>query len=754
MENYEVMRLVGEGSFGRVFQAKQKADSRIVALKVISKRGRSQKELKGLRRECEIQRHLHHPNIIQMLDSFETEDEIYVITEFAHKELYIILGKEGYLPEERVRTIVWDLVSALYYLHSHRVLHRDLKPQNILLDCNDCAKLCDFGFARNMSTGTHVLTSIKGTPLYMAPELIEEHPYDHNADLWSLGCIIYELLVGAPPFCTTSILHLVRLIRHEQVQWPNFISEDCISFLQGLLQKDPSKRLTWPEILQHPFVEGHVIMNDDAGTIPLTKPLPPLELEAKERQFQDLAQKSAVQSKARAISPLECNKEQIKLPEVGLPETPEHSQNQPQLDVFVQINDENNKMTAPNISNLNISIDKKSLAAVENYELKCSKSREGHLTKLSQNLDNFAKKINSSDSKKSKDCDTKLSVNKNNSVRESQDSNREDSNKTPTKPNTLQNWNWTEDSQPIECEEWLAFLQRSMQEIMSGELGSLCQSNLASIIIAPLRNPNASCKVLEYIACLLSLPFVVPEVPEEVLTKIRTVYLDIKVIPNLIYASKLLVKYKHVAGTSSNDTTPTPTNTPLPCIQAVSENYRSMSDLSADDLQALEYMYLLICRLVHHEDQFINQFCDAVMLLNVTSLIQQFLLLSKRKLRVVTDIIAIFTQVLKKFPENAELVEKVLFSTPVNSSLQSKCPIDIVHLLRHSNPLLRARVCYLLRLLAKFSCRTLQTAWNVRMQETLEALVYDSIENVRNAAEATVSELKHFPFYEQEKLCQ
>lgn len=231
------------------------------------------------------------------------------------------------------------------------------------------------------------------------------------------------------------------------------------------------------------------------------------------------------------------------------------------------------------------------------------------------------------------------------------------------------------------------------------------------------------------------------------------VFLDIKVIPNLIYASKLLVKYKHVAGTSSSDTTPTPTNTPLPSIQAVSENYRSMSDLSADDLQALEYIYLLICRLVYHEDQFINQFCDAVMLLNVTSLIQQFLLLcmynlalfyyckfiiflltAKRKLRVVTDIIAIFTQVLKKFPENAELVEKVLFSTPVNSSLQPNCPIDIVHLLRHSNPLLRARVCYLLRLLAKFSCRTLQTAWNVRMQETLEALVYDSIENVRNVS--------------------
>ncbi|KAJ8932532.1 hypothetical protein NQ318_000649 [Aromia moschata] len=230
MEKYEVIGTLGEGSFGRVYKAKQISDGTFVALKVISKRGRSAKELKGFRRECEIQRDLHHPNIIQMLDSFETENEIVVITEFAHKVLTTVLGKEGYLPEERVQPIVWDLVSALYYLHSNRVLHRDLKPQNILLDLKNRAKLCDFGFARNMSTGTHVLTSIKGTPLYMAPELIDEQPYDYNADLWSLGCIIYELLLGTPPFCTASILHLIRLIRHEQIQWPTFLSENCTSF--------------------------------------------------------------------------------------------------------------------------------------------------------------------------------------------------------------------------------------------------------------------------------------------------------------------------------------------------------------------------------------------------------------------------------------------------------------------------------------------------------------------------------------------
>lgn len=234
MNNYEIIGLLGEGSFGRVYKAKRLDSfngSKLVAYKAISKVGRTAKELKGLRKECEIQRTLEHPNIIQMLDAFETDKEIVVITEFAYRDLHFILGQRRRLAEDRVQRIVWNLVSALYYLHSHRVLHRDLKPQNILLDKNECAKLCDFGFATSMSTGTHVLTSIKGTPLYMAPELIEELPYDHNVDLWSLGCIIYELLVGSTPFYTNSIIHLIRLIKEKQIQWPTFLSADCTTFL-------------------------------------------------------------------------------------------------------------------------------------------------------------------------------------------------------------------------------------------------------------------------------------------------------------------------------------------------------------------------------------------------------------------------------------------------------------------------------------------------------------------------------------------
>lgn len=177
-----------------------------------------------------------------------------MITEFAQGELFEILEDDRNLPENEVRKIAQQLVHALYYLHSHRIIHRDMKPQNILISANGIVKLCDFGFARSMSTNTIVLTSIKGTPLYMAPELVQELPYNHTVDLWSLGVIIYELFVGTPPFYTNSIYTLIHLIVKDPVKFPDNMSPEFKSFLQGLLNKAPNERLTWPELLQHPFV--------------------------------------------------------------------------------------------------------------------------------------------------------------------------------------------------------------------------------------------------------------------------------------------------------------------------------------------------------------------------------------------------------------------------------------------------------------------------------------------------------------------
>ncbi|CAD8055051.1 unnamed protein product [Paramecium sonneborni] len=255
MENYHVLHLIGEGSFGKVYKGRWKKSNQMAALKFISKRGKTEKDLANLRQEIEILRRLKHENIILLLDAFETQGEFCLVTEFAQGELYEILEDDHNLPESEVRKIAQQLVRALHYLHSNRIIHRDMKPQNILLSANGVVKLCDFGFARAMSTNTQVLHSIKGTPLYMAPELVQEQPYNHTVDLWSLGVILYELFVGQPPFYTNQIYSLIQLIIKDPVKYPDNMSPEFKSFLKGLLNKTPSDRLGWPDLLNHPFIQ-------------------------------------------------------------------------------------------------------------------------------------------------------------------------------------------------------------------------------------------------------------------------------------------------------------------------------------------------------------------------------------------------------------------------------------------------------------------------------------------------------------------
>ncbi|GAB4815111.1 hypothetical protein N2152v2_002157 [Parachlorella kessleri] len=240
---YKIIELVGEGSFGKT-----------VAVKLITKHGKNEKDIRNLRQEIDILRKLQHENIIQMLDAFETKTDFCVVTELGQGELFQILEDDQSLPEDVVRSIARQLVRALHYLHTNRIIHRDMKPQNILVSANGAVKLCDFGFARAMSSSTLVVTSIKGTPLYMAPELVQEQPYNHTVDLWSLGVILYELFVGQPPFYTNSIYTLIKQIVRDPVRYPATMSADFRSFLQGLLEKQPSRRLDWPALLEHPFV--------------------------------------------------------------------------------------------------------------------------------------------------------------------------------------------------------------------------------------------------------------------------------------------------------------------------------------------------------------------------------------------------------------------------------------------------------------------------------------------------------------------
>ncbi|KAJ9592269.1 hypothetical protein L9F63_001165, partial [Diploptera punctata] len=295
---------------------------------------------------------------------------------------------------------------------------------------------------------------------------------------------------------------------------------------------------------------------------------------------------------------------------------------------------------------------------------------------------------------------------------------------------TLNYWKCDSDVNPIENDEWLAFLQHTMEEIMEGEVDSLQQCSFVGVVVSPLRNSSASCRVMEYVSCLLSLPFVVGGVTEEDISKLRQVYLEVKIVPNLVYASKLLARRK---GYDSDD--PMPPQCPV-------------SDLSADELQALECMYLLLCNLVHTNEHFLLQFCDSVVILNATTLLQQLLLLDRRKIRVVTDLVAILCHILRELPENASLVEQIIFT----KGLKGSAGVDIIRMLTHHSPTLKSRTCALLQLLGRYSCQALRSNWNMRLREELENLQHDSSHIVEMAAKEAVGELKQLAFYSDNKI--
>lgn len=253
MQDYQLLDQVGEGSFGRVFKARKKYTSMIVAIKMINKVGQTSDDLTSFRREIDILRRVDHPHIMRMIDVFETDTEFCVVSEFGCGDLFQAVQDRN-LSERSLRNIAAQLVSALCYLHDQHIIHRDLKPQNVLIVSKKIVKICDFGFARALSTTTLVLTSIKGTPLYMAPELVQEHPYDEKVDVWSLGVILFELFFGTPPFVASSLYKLIPMIIGNPVIFPGPISEKFKSFLTMMLQKDPKRRASCKELQSHPFI--------------------------------------------------------------------------------------------------------------------------------------------------------------------------------------------------------------------------------------------------------------------------------------------------------------------------------------------------------------------------------------------------------------------------------------------------------------------------------------------------------------------
>ncbi|XP_067314312.1 aurora kinase A [Pseudorasbora parva] len=254
IENFDIGRALGKGKFGSVYLARERQTKFILALKVLFKK---QLEKAGvehqLRREVEIQSHLRHPNILRLYGYFHDTARVYLILEFAPKgELYGELQRCGTFDDQRSATYIMELADALSYCHLKNVIHRDIKPENLLLGANGELKIADFGWS--VHTPSSRRSTLCGTLDYLPPEMIEGKTHDEKVDLWSLGVLCYEFLVGRPPFETKSHEETYRKISRVEFSYPAHVSEGSRDLINRLLKHNPMHRLPIQGVMVHPWV--------------------------------------------------------------------------------------------------------------------------------------------------------------------------------------------------------------------------------------------------------------------------------------------------------------------------------------------------------------------------------------------------------------------------------------------------------------------------------------------------------------------
>jgi len=261
LKDFEIGKPLGRGKFGSVYLAREKRTKYIVAIKVLQK---SQLLKAGvehqLRREIEIQSHLRHRHILRMYGYFYDSKRIYLILEYSPGgELYKRLQTKGQFSEKTSARYISDLARALDYCHTKHVIHRDIKPENLLIGAQGEIKIADFGWSVHAPTSRR--NTLCGTLDYLPPEMVEGREHDKQVDVWSLGVLLYEFLVGVPPFEAEGHNATYRRISRVDLKFPSIVSEDARDLIRKLLVKDPCRRMALQDLPRHPWVLRNVQRN-------------------------------------------------------------------------------------------------------------------------------------------------------------------------------------------------------------------------------------------------------------------------------------------------------------------------------------------------------------------------------------------------------------------------------------------------------------------------------------------------------------
>ncbi|CEO95632.1 unnamed protein product (mitochondrion) [Plasmodiophora brassicae] len=279
MGKYKVLKKLGQGSYGTVFLVQDEKDGRLFVMKKINVAGMSQNELVDCKREIQILSMLKHPNIIGYQRSFVRRGALCIVMDYAdNSDLHRLIHRQkkvrktggfGYLPEDQVIDLLTQVALGLRHIHQHKILHRDLKTQNIFLTKTGGVRLGDFGISRVMANTMDQAKTLVGTPYYLSPEMVNGLPYDSKTDMWSLGVVLYEMLTLEHPFNADNLQMLaLRIIQGNYPPIPSHYSKDVGDLLSGLLEQDPLARLSIDQCLAHPIIAPRAAKFMSAGPSP------------------------------------------------------------------------------------------------------------------------------------------------------------------------------------------------------------------------------------------------------------------------------------------------------------------------------------------------------------------------------------------------------------------------------------------------------------------------------------------------------
>uniref|UniRef100_A0A8C8DIJ0 mitogen-activated protein kinase n=1 Tax=Oryzias sinensis TaxID=183150 RepID=A0A8C8DIJ0_9TELE len=258
MNKFEVLGIVGEGAYGVVLKCRHKDTNEIVAIKKFKDSEENEEVKETTLRELKMLRTLKQENIVELKEAFRRRGKLYLVFEYVEKNMLELLEElPTGVPTEKVRSYIFQLIKAIHWCHKHDIVHRDIKPENLLISSADVLKLCDFGFARNLSEGTDAnYTEYVATRWYRSPELLLGAPYGKAVDMWSVGCILGELSDGQPLFPGESELDQLFTIQKvlgplPPEQMKLFYNNPRFHGLRNLLLLNPTERFLTEQCLNH-----------------------------------------------------------------------------------------------------------------------------------------------------------------------------------------------------------------------------------------------------------------------------------------------------------------------------------------------------------------------------------------------------------------------------------------------------------------------------------------------------------------------